>query len=237
MAQNDNYKFTTEAPPSLDAKCCLVLALDVSGSMSEPSSSPPINSLNEGIKILYDEVKEDDVASQRLEIGIVTFDSKVNVLMEPKNVYEFNGMPHLSTGDTTALVDGVREAIRMARAAKTYYKESNQDHYRPWIILITDGAPDDNQDVAGLAAEVKSGMENKDFHFFAVGVEGANMQVLSQISHPTKMRPASLKGLKFKEFFEWLSKSIGDVTYNSKPGAKNADLTSGMGDWGEFEID
>jgi uncharacterized protein YegL len=236
MAQNDNYKFTTEAPPSLDAKCCLILALDVSGSMSEPQSNPPINSLNQGIKILYDEVKEDDVASQRLEIGIVTFDSKVNVVMEPKNVYEFNSMPHLSTGSTTALVDGAREAIRMARAAKKYYKDTNQDYYRPWIILITDGGPDENQDVLGLASEVKFGMDNKDFHFFAVGVEGANMQVLEQISHPTKMRPRALQGLKFKEFFEWLSKSMGTIT-NSTPGAGNVDISSGMDDWGKFEID
>jgi uncharacterized protein YegL len=235
MAQNENYKFTTEAPPSLDAKCCLVLALDVSGSMGEPKSNPPINALNEGIKILYDEVKEDDVASQRLEIGIITFDHRVNVLMEPKNVYEFSSMPHLTTDGSTALVDGAREAIRMARAAKKYYKDTNQDYYRPWIILITDGAPDDLQDVVGLASEVKFGMDNKDFHFFAVGVEGANMQILEQISHPTKMRPRKLQGLKFKEFFEWLSKSMGQIANSNKEAKVN--ISPGMDDWADFEID
>jgi uncharacterized protein YegL len=40
--------------------------------------------------------------------------------------------------------------------------------------------------------------------FFAVGVEGANMEILQQLS---PREPLKLKGLKFRDLFKWLSNS------------------------------
>lgn len=84
--------------------------------------------------------------------------------------------------------------------------------------MITDGAPDSGQDVAGLASEIKIGVDRRKFAFFAIGVEGADMKVLTQISSPA-MSPASLDGLKFSEFFKWVSASMS-VVASSKDGEK-----------------
>ena len=229
MATNDNYEFAKKEVSNTQDKCCLILVLDVSGSMAHK----PIDELNEGVKVLFEEIKEDNVASQRLEIGIVTFDSNVKVVREPENVWSNTNVPHLTAGSSTAMVDGLREGIKLVRAAKDFYKSSNQGYYRPWIILITDGAPDSDQDVNGISNEIKAAVNASEFWFFAVGVEGADMNLLQQIS--AQMPPTKLKGLEFKKFFDWLSKSMGDIAKSTKDAKIN--LAKGMDAWTDFTVD
>jgi uncharacterized protein YegL len=61
---------------------------------------------------------------------------------------------------------------------------------------------------------VKQGEAGKSFSFYAVGVEGANMDVLKQNSVKA---PLSLKGLQFRDLFKWLSQSQQSVS-RSSPG-------------------
>ncbi|ERM83063.1 hypothetical protein P872_06205 [Rhodonellum psychrophilum GCM71 = DSM 17998] len=203
--------FNVETPENFEQKCLCVLVLDVSGSMS----GEPINQLNKGIKTFHKEILDDSTSRNRLEVCVIEFASDVNVLVEPSLVENFT-MPNLITKGSTKLVDGVKEAIQKVSERKTWYKNTSQKYYRPWIILMTDGAPDSDQDVNGLASEIKQGVANKSFFFFSVGVQGANMEVLKRISSPD-MEPALLEGLKFSDFFKWLSASMTTVT-SSKDG-------------------
>ncbi|TAE70061.1 MAG: VWA domain-containing protein [Bacteroidetes bacterium] len=203
--------FNVETPNNYEQKCLCVLVLDVSGSMD----GEPIKQLNQGMQSFYQDIKENSTTANRLEVCLIEFASSVNVLIEPSLIENFT-MPNLTTKGSTALVDGVRKAINKVEERKNWYKQTKQKYYRPWIILITDGEPDSNQDVDGLAQEIKQGITNKTFFFFGVGVEGARMEILEQISD-TNMPPAMLQGLKFSEFFKWLSASMSTVT-SSKDG-------------------
>ncbi len=203
-----------ESPINYEQKCCVSFVLDVSGSMS----GTPIDELNKGIQLFHEQILNDSTAANRLEVSIVTFGSTVDTIVQPSLVTNFS-MPTLSTNGTTKLVDGVREGIRVVKERKKWYKDTGQPYYRSWVILITDGDPDAGQDVDGLRADINQGIKSKDFHFFAIGVQGANMKTLAHISSPD-WPPASLKGLDFSSFFKWLSVSLGS---SGVTGSKDGD--------------
>jgi uncharacterized protein YegL len=205
--------FTAESPQNYEQKsiCCFVV--DVSGSMA----NEPINELNRGLQEFHNDIANNPVTANRLEVAVVEFSDTVDSVVQPSLVDSFT-MPQLTTKGTTKLVDGVREAISLVESRKSWYKQTGQPYLRPWIILITDGAPDGDQDVDGLAQEIQAGVSGKRFVFLALGVQGANMSVLQRLSSPD-MPPAALQGLKFSEFFKWVSASMS-VVAGSKDGDK-----------------
>jgi len=203
--------FSAESPQNYEQKsiCCFVV--DVSGSMS----GEPIKALNESMKHFHEQILQNSTTANRLEIAIVEFSNTAQIMQEPALAADFV-MPELVTKGSTALVDGVKEAINLVNTRKTWYKSTGQPYLRPWIILITDGAPDANQDIDGLAVQIQTSVTNKKFVFLSIGVKGADMGVLHKISSPD-MPPAQLEGLKFDEFFSWVSASMSIVA-GSKEG-------------------
>ena len=201
MATND---FSAEAASNYEQKCLCVLVLDISGSMR----GKPIEALNEGLKNFYEDICNDDTKSQRIEISIITFNENVNTVQEPALVENFT-MPVFSANGTTAMVDAVNAAIDKVAARKEWYKSQGIPYYRPWIILMTDGEPDEFQDVAGLSARIKEDTASKRYQFIPIAVDGANMDIMNQIAGT--IPPMKLREARFSEFFQWLSNSIGTV--------------------------
>ena len=206
MAKND---FSAESAENFEQKCLCVLVLDVSGSMR----GEPINELNNGLQDFYKEIAENETSSQRLEICIMTFNESVQTVQEPALVDNFT-MPTLTAYGSTAMVDAVNEAISKVEARKQWYKNTKQPYYRPWIILMTDGEPDDGQDVYALADRIKIDTEQKKYVFMSIGIEDANMKTL-QTLQGGKM-PKKLKGLNFNTFFQWLSASMGTIVNHTE---------------------
>jgi uncharacterized protein YegL len=212
--------FSAESPENYDQKsiCCFVV--DVSGSMS----NSPINELNKGLQEFHSEIAKDTKTANCLEIAIVEFSDYVSTIVQPALVGNFT-MPNLTVKGTTKMVDGVREAIQLVESRKQWYKQTGQPYLRPWIILITDGAPDGDQDVSGLSKEIEQGTKNKNFVFLPIGVQGADMSILNKIAgyfqdndkNWKKMSAMKLQGLKFADFFKWVSASMSTVV-SSKEG-------------------
>ena len=219
MAKND---FSAEAAENYEQKCLCVLVLDVSGSMS----GEPIQELNKGLQDFYQEIDKDNTTRQRLEVSLITFSHIVNTVQEPALVENFT-MPTLSASGSTAMVTAVNHAIDKVAARKQWYKDTNQAYYRPWIILMTDGEPDSDQDVAGLAQRIKQDVAAKKYAFLPIGVEGAKMSILKQIE--SGIPAMKLQGTKFSSFFKWLSPSMGTVV--SAEEGQQVDLSAGADDW------
>jgi uncharacterized protein YegL len=186
-------------------RCPVVLVLDTSGSMG----GRPIEELNEGLQAFQHELMTDSLAAKRVEVAIVTF-GPVQVQTDFTTVQNFNA-PHLSTTGDTPMGAAVEHAIEMVRDRKNIYQSNGISHYRPWIFLITDGTPTDS--IERAAQLVREGEARKSFMLFAVGVEGADFNKLKSLS---VREPLKLKGLQFRELFQWLSASLSSVS-KSKP--------------------
>jgi uncharacterized protein YegL len=191
-----------------EPRCPCLLLLDVSGSMS----GRPIRELNDGLAQFKDELAADTLAMKRVEVGIVTFGpTRIEVPFTAAGSFY---PPELHANGDTPMGEAIRIGLDMVGQRKADYKANGIAYYRPWIFLITDGAPTDAWDSA--AAAVREGEEAKKFAFFAVGVQGANMEALAQIS---VRQPLQLDGLRFRELFSWLSASMRSVS-QSTPGTE-----------------
>ncbi len=196
-----------------DPRCPCVLLLDVSASMQGES----IRALNDGLKAFQREVTGDTIAARRVEIAIVTFGSSATLAQDFVTVDQFLP-PDLTAGGQTFLGAGIETALNALEQRKAAYRNSGVAYYRPWVFLITDGAPVGEPDDLVEAARQRLVTEQQagKVVFFAVGTESADFGRLATFTTPSRP-PLQLKSLQFVELFEWLSKSQQAVA-QSRPG-------------------
>ena len=211
--ENNTYNYDEQQPfaaaefaENPEPRCPCVLLLDTSGSMEGSS----IEELNQGLKAFREELFNDSLALKRVEIAIVTF-GPVSVLQDFTTADMFRPRTLQAAGDTP-LGGALTRGLELLRNRKQILRDNGIKLFRPWIFLITDGEPTDNW--SHLPQIIRSGEENKSFSFFALGVHKADFDVLNQISVREPMR---LSGVRFKEFFLWLSASLKNVS-RSNPG-------------------
>jgi uncharacterized protein YegL len=192
---------TNDFASNPEPRCPCILLLDVSGSMN----GRPLDELNSGLATFRDELSTDDLAVKRVEVAIVTFGPvKVELPFTTASIFY---PPALQSQGDTPTGAAINQALALIEERKRDYKTNGISYYRPWVFLITDGKPTDSWQSA--AAAIREGETSKKFAFFAIGVQGADMDTLRQIS---VREPLSLQGLKFRELFSWLSSSLRSVS-------------------------
>ena len=185
--------------PSQRVPC--VLVLDTSISMS----GEKINNLNQGLVTFANELQADRMAAKSADIAIVTF-GPVEVFQDFVTADEFFPVT-LTPQSNTPMGGAILKAIDLCRNRKDDYKAAGIAYYRPWIFMITDGAPTD--DVTAAKAAIQNGEDRREFSFYAVGVEGADMNSLQDLSTRDAL---TLAGMSFREMFSWLSSSLSLVS-------------------------
>ena len=128
--------------------------------------------------------------------------------------------------------EAVNRALDLIAERKRLYQDHGISYYRPWIFLITDGGPTDGTIWQSAAKRAREEQARKAITFFAVGVAGANMDVLKEF---TVSPPLTLKGLKFRELFAWLSASLKSVSRSSPGDDVHLEDPTGPGGWGRVE--
>jgi len=205
-AQSDESIFVDNPDP----RCPCVLLLDKSASMT----GDPIRQLNQGLRTFKTALVSDPLAARRVEVAVVSF-GPVTADVEFMTAETFEP-PVLAPEADTPMGHAIVTALDMISRRKATYKQHGIAYYRPWIFLITDGAPTDNWREA--AKKIREEEAAKRVAFFAVGTADADFDTLAQLG---MREPLRLDGLKFGDLFKWLSASLTAVS-RSQPGTQVA---------------
>lgn len=122
--------------------------------------------------------------------------------------------PALDAAGGTPMGEAMQRSLALLRDRKEIYKANGLDYFRPWVFLIADGKPTDRNWEAA-AEQARQEEARKGVIVYAVGVEGADLNVLGRFSG--ERPPLRLNGLAFGDLFNWLSKSLS-VIARSRPG-------------------
>ena len=184
-------------------RCACMLVLDTSGSMS----GAPIQELNQGLQAFVEAVQEDEMSAYSVEVGVITAGGTVREELPFTTANAIREVSPLVADGITPLGAAVELALRRLEERKATYKRAGVAYYQPWLVIISDGEPTDSWQA--VAQQTSALSQQRKLVVMPVGVQQANMATLGQFSS----RPAKhLAGLKFREFFEWLSASMSRVS-------------------------
>ena len=176
---------------------------------------------------LEKELKDDIDASSRVQLLIIKAFGKdeVKVTADWTDAMNFTA-PTMEAGGLTPLGKAMELALQKIEEQKCLYDNCGITSKRPWIFLISDGEPTDYgwEESAEIC---RYAQKNKKVVIHAIGTQGANLEKLAKFS---LLPPKRLTGLKFTEFFLWLSRSVSCIS-KAAPNANN--YLDDINDWNE----
>lgn len=193
------------------------LCLDTSGSMR----GKPIAELNHGLGIFYQAVQEDEIACAAADICVVTFgDGGVQCKYDFANLFNRPNPPTLQAGGNTPMGDAVNMALDLLEKRRSEYRAKGVEHYKPWLIIMTDGHPYGDSSKSSVTTAQKRASDlvlHKEMVVFPIWIGNDNtvngIETLAGFS--PKNPPLKLKGLDFSSFFQWLSRSVSSASHSS----------------------
>ena len=234
--------------------CCV---LDASGSMSEvvggdfvstgrtiekdgkiwdivSGGVTRLNEMNQGLGVFFKALENDQIARYSAEISIVAFAGDAEMVLDfmpldniPKNI-----SIEEADLDDTSIGKGVSLALELLDRRKAEYKEAGVDYFQPWLVLMTDGKPVNDDSYIKVSRIVSDRVNQKKLVVFPISVgPEADMDILALFS--PAFTPLKLKELKFKEFFNWLASSVSAIS-QSTPGENIKLDIEGIKGWAEI---
>jgi len=193
----------TVAAPGEPHMAC-VLLLDTSGSMY----GDPIDSLNKAINDFKEQTIMDDLAMKRVDVAIIEFNDSARVVQDFTPLSRMEPVKLTATG-CTAMGEGINLAIDKVKERNRFYNSMGTPCFKPWIFMITDGAPTDDISQARqrILDEESKGTHGK-LKFWAVGVPGYDKDTLTSLTK----RCIALNEADFSGIFNWLSESMVTIS-------------------------
>lgn len=189
-----------------DTVCMCLLLLDTSDSMKYPEEAPSINELNRGVARFTQFLKEDDYARARVEIAVITFGGDVTTELDWTDVDGFEPL-ELTHGGKTPLGQGINEAIAKIRDREAWHRQHSRHPKRPWLVIMSDGYPTDNEFHAAAKSSYNHSVDGK-IDTFAIAMQGYDGR---QLQECTPLGVKHLDDLKYQEFFKWLTRNLTET--------------------------
>jgi uncharacterized protein YegL len=205
------FAYELEFTENTEPRCLCLLLVDTSRSME----GAPMAALNQGLRVLWEQLLQVPLTGKRVEVSIVTFGAGVEIVQDfiPADLFR---PPVLQARGETPLGAGILFALDHLQTRKAWCEFHEVPYSWSWVFLITDGVPQGEPlETTRLAIQHIRNVESaRQAVFFAVGIEGASMPLLARIA---VRPPLKLRGLRFAEMFTWLSASIATAVLADDP--------------------
>lgn len=192
-----------------------------------------IDLLQDGVREFYTAIQQDDIAMYSAEVCIVSFNDKAQCLLDFANLDLQDELPHLTARGSTAMGEGLNLSLDLLEQRKKEFQDNGVDYFQPWLVILTDGEPNagaaEAAELARAEERIRTLTAQHKLTVLPIGVGNeANLKVLSRFSADGKA--LRLQGLEFQNFFQWLGKSVVEVS-QSTPGDCNELDTSAISGW------
>ncbi len=194
-----------------EERTALTLLLDISESMS----GRPIDQIHQGFEKLKALIKRDPLVASRVCINIITFGGRgpetVTVVQDFVDGIDFDPSISLIAGGLTPMGGAVQIALEKQEQFKKDVRASGGTYKRPWIVLMTDGAPTD--DYKAVAARCAKMVSQGKLLFWPLATDGADHSVLLEFAGPDG-HVFDVAGADLSAMFEWIGVSVASASYS-----------------------
>jgi len=192
-----------------EAHVALSLVLDVSLSME----GNPIDSLNNAVNEMIQQMKEDSRLKNIVDLAIFIFGERGRdpIYRGFRAIADCDTVRLEATDGSTHVSDALERAAEFSKKRCGAYDRAG-GAYKPWIVLITDGEFYDSRDALDRVGNALKERERQGkLQFFALGVGGYDRAQLEKLTNnPHQIIDA--KVANFGEFFSWIGRSLKAVS-------------------------
>ena len=203
--------------------CAVALNVDGSGSTALHGRNAEIN---EGIATMAADLKTDELARNRVELGIVEIHSTATETVTPTLVRNLADVPSITPGGLTAIGAAMDMSTGSIDTSRRRYRDMGVKAYVPFSVLFTDGMPTDEWRAA--AARVHARQAAGKLNWLVIGTSDCDEDTLKELAGPHRP-PMKVRDGEIRTMFQWISDSLKSVSA-STPGTA-VPLTSGS-HWG-----
>ena len=198
-----------------EPRCPVLIIADCSGSMS----GRPIDAMNQGVDDLYQAIIDDEIARNRVEVALLSFNTEARVERDFSTVSE-RTRTSIRTGGRTNMHLAIQQGCDLLETRKEQYRLGGVPYFRPIMVIFSDGLPTSPRGEMEQANQRLVDMESDSrLTIFKVGVNADAVQAMQRVlpNPNSRFQPQQLDNLRFSDFFVWLSKSVSAIS-RSTPG-------------------
>lgn len=167
--------------------------------------------LEDSVQSFLDSIKEDPQAAASAEISVISFNDKVNFLVESTNVTEIKDISYPTPEGNTHLYEGILHALDLLEERKERYKEEGAQYFQPWLVLVTDGKPEGDTEANKTEAlrRLRDLHAHKKINLFPVCIEkdGKDDGIKAIAELVPGVMALNFESGDFSRFFSFLSQS------------------------------
>jgi uncharacterized protein YegL len=163
-----------------------------------------INSVEEGISHVIQELKKDPYALETVFISIIVFAGKAKTLIPLTDIITFYP-PKFSIGSGTNFGDGLGQLMHEMRKNHVPTTPEKKGDWRPIVFLFSDGAPTDNPSPA-----VNEWRQNWTSKCSLIAISLGDAQSIDKLKNLTQdvYLINDTSASTYKNFFKWVTASI-----------------------------